>query len=120
MKPVIPSTELFVPTTKIRSAADLGAAIRRARKAQGVGLVETAGLAGVGVRFLSELERGKSTASLGKALQVLGRVGLDLTLRMRGAPDVHCPLEGVNPGEQKPPKQAESKKRTAPRKKRRR
>ncbi|MBS2016415.1 MAG: helix-turn-helix transcriptional regulator [Deltaproteobacteria bacterium] len=68
----------------IRSAADVGAWVRSARKAAGKTLVETAALTGVGVRFLHELEHGKSTASLGKVLTVLHRLGLVLSIRPRG------------------------------------
>lgn len=73
-----------VPTgTSIRNEHDLGAWIRAARKAQNVTLIEAAGLCGVGVRFLSELERGKPTKEIGLALQVATRMGLDLHVRPR-------------------------------------
>jgi hypothetical protein len=39
---------------------------------------ELAAAAGVGLRFLVELERGKPTAQLGLTLMVLQAVGLDL------------------------------------------
>jgi HTH-type transcriptional regulator/antitoxin HipB len=58
----------------------LGKAIRRRRKSIGLTQQDAAGLCGVGERFLSELERGKESASLGKALQVIRRLGLRLTL----------------------------------------
>ena len=45
---------------------ELGRIIRAERRAQD----QLAGAAGVGVRFLSELERGKATARVGKALGV--------------------------------------------------
>lgn len=72
------------PTGKIQNAAELGKLIREHRKASGIGLVEAAGLSGVGVRFLSELERGKPTAALGKALKVLERMGLEVRVTPRG------------------------------------
>jgi len=40
----------------ILSAADLGQAIRRQRKSDGLTLAEAAGLTNVGIRFLSELQ----------------------------------------------------------------
>ncbi len=80
-----PTTQApIVPSGKIESPVELGRLIRAMRKAQGVGLVDTAALVGTGVRFLSELERGKSTASLGKALQVIQRLGLEVWLFPRG------------------------------------
>ncbi|MDE2763216.1 MAG: type II toxin-antitoxin system Y4mF family antitoxin [Gemmatimonadota bacterium] len=54
---------------------ELGRIIRAARRAQGLRQDQLAGAAGVGVRFLSELERGKTTARLGKALAVLAALG---------------------------------------------
>lgn len=67
----------------MRTAEDIGSAIRAKRQAIGLTQVELAQLAGVGERFLSELERGKATAELGKVLRVCLRVGLDLTLSPR-------------------------------------
>lgn len=43
-----------------------------------------AGLAGVGTRFLGDLERGKPTVRLGLALQVLERLGLEVRIAPRG------------------------------------
>jgi hypothetical protein len=42
-------------------------------------------LCGVGERFLSELERGKASASLGKTLQVLKRLGLKIQVQATSA-----------------------------------
>lgn len=61
---------------------ELGAAIRRARRAQGLRQDQLAAAAGVGVRFLVELERGKPTVRLASVLAVLDALGgrLDLTM----------------------------------------
>jgi y4mF family transcriptional regulator len=67
----------------VKDARQLGALIRRKRKTLGIRQVEAAGLSGVGVRFLSELERGKERCALGKALQVLRRLGLELWVEAR-------------------------------------
>ena len=72
------------PNGTIRTAAELGAAIRTKRREIGLRQAELAGLAGVGTRFLSELENGKETAALGKALRVLHRLGIEVWLRERG------------------------------------
>ncbi|TWT21505.1 helix-turn-helix transcriptional regulator [Luteimonas marina] len=58
----------------------LGAAVRQARKTHGLTQAELAGLAGTGPRFISELERGKASAELGKVLDVLAVLGLHLLL----------------------------------------
>lgn len=62
----------------IADAKELGSLIRQHRKAMGLTQRDAAGLCGVGERYLSELERGKETASLGKALQVVERLGLKI------------------------------------------
>lgn len=64
----------------IKDTVNLGEAIRHKRKSMGLTQLDTAGLCGVGERFLSELERGKSTVELGKVLQVLNRLGLHIRL----------------------------------------
>lgn len=72
------------PYGKIESASDLGSLVRRRRKESHIRQAEAAALADVGTRFLSELERGKETAALGKALQVLYRFGLEVWIVPRG------------------------------------
>ena len=67
-------------TTDISSAKDLGKAVRQARTAMKLRQAEAALLCGVGVRFLSDLERGKDTARLGPALKVIQGLGLALTI----------------------------------------
>lgn len=69
----------------VRAVRDLGAAIRAARKQAGLEQKDAAGLAGVGLRFLSDLERGKPTVRMDKVLQVLDVLGLELTVRARRA-----------------------------------
>ena len=64
----------------IKDTVNLGEAIRHKRKLMGLSQLDTAGLCGVGERFLSELERGKPTVELGKVLQVLNRLGLRIML----------------------------------------
>ncbi len=54
--------------------------MRTARKAAGLRQYELAGAAGVGLRFVVELEAGKPTAQLGKALQVLRALGCSVDI----------------------------------------
>ncbi|GAB6270465.1 MAG TPA: transcriptional regulator [Syntrophaceae bacterium] len=72
---------------KAGTAADIGAAIRKKRKEDGLTLAEAAALCSVGYRFLSDLENGKATAQLGKVLQVLKALGLDVYIGSREWPD---------------------------------
>jgi transcriptional regulator with XRE-family HTH domain len=64
----------------IANPAELGAALRTARRARGLRLEDAALGAGVGVRFLSELERGKPTARLAETLRVVVSLGLRVTI----------------------------------------
>ena len=68
------------PRSEIASAKDLGMALRSARKAIGLRQAAAALLCGVGVRYLSDLERGKDTVRLGLALKVIAGLGLALTI----------------------------------------
>jgi len=70
--------------TKVSNTKELGALVRQRRKQAGLTLKDAAGMAGVGIRFLSELERGKPTLQLGLAIEVLQLFGLELDVRARG------------------------------------
>jgi HTH-type transcriptional regulator/antitoxin HipB len=67
----------------IRKTSDLGEYVALRRKAKNYTQQEFADLAGVGRRFLSELESGKPTAQIGKVLQVLSALGTDLKVEAR-------------------------------------
>lgn len=60
----------------IGSPADLGRLVRAARKRRGIAQQVFADAAGVGRRFLSELENGKPTLELGKVLTVASAAGI--------------------------------------------
>lgn len=59
---------------------EIGSTIRKLRKRQGLRQDQLAGAAGVGLRFLIELEAGKETAQLGKTLAVLNALGCKIEL----------------------------------------
>lgn len=65
---------------EIVTIRSLGQAIRRARKQQGLTQMQLAGVAGVGLRFIRELEQGKESCHIGKALSVARLLGLSLML----------------------------------------
>ena len=62
----------------LRSAKDFGRIIRDERQRQGMTQADLAGLADVGVTFLSQLENGKDSAEIGKAIQVMTMLGIDI------------------------------------------
>jgi transcriptional regulator with XRE-family HTH domain len=72
--------------TKVTKPEDVGALIRQRRKTAGLTLQQAAGLAGVGVRFLSELERGKRTIQFGMAIDILQLFGFEVFVRAKGQP----------------------------------
>ena len=66
------------PLHSIESAKSLGLLIRQARKRQHLTLETVAGLCGVSIRFLSELENGRDTCGIGRELRVLETLGIEL------------------------------------------
>ena len=72
----------------INTSVDLGTTIRKSRKALGLTQPQLALVAGVGVRFIVELEAGKPTVRLENILRVVNALGGRLT------------LEGIMPPEQ--------------------
>ncbi|WP_172136720.1 helix-turn-helix domain-containing protein [Adlercreutzia sp. ZJ473] len=68
----------------IQSAKELGAAIRARRQKLGYTQSQLADASGTSLMFVSQLENGKETAQLGKALRVANMVGIDVNLSERG------------------------------------
>ena len=62
------------------STRAFGAGVCAARKARGWTQCELAAAAGTSQRFVSELERGKATAEIGKAFAVAAALGLGVEL----------------------------------------
>lgn len=67
--------------------ADIGDIVRTTRKAAGLRQDELAGAAAVGLRFIVDLEAGKPTAQIGKALQVLAALGCSLDITPPPGPE---------------------------------
>ena len=68
---------------KIRSVEELGEAIRTRRKELHYTQAFLAEFTGFSVSFISDVERGKATAEIGKTLQLLMILGLDLSAERR-------------------------------------
>ena len=78
-------------TTPIRSAEEFGRVVRERRRALGLTQEDLAARCGVGKRFIVELEAGKATIQLGKALTTAKEVGLalaDVAGRAPGRADI--------------------------------
>jgi y4mF family transcriptional regulator len=67
-----------------RSGAQLGMAVRTARERKGLTQTQLARRAGVGMKFLYELESGKDTLRADKVLDVLDVLGLQLVVAPSG------------------------------------
>ena len=68
---------------KIRSVEELGEAISTRRKELHYTQAFLAEFTGFSVSFISDVERGKATAEIGKTLQLLMILGLDLSVERR-------------------------------------
>jgi y4mF family transcriptional regulator len=64
--------------SQIETPADLGDAVRRARRSRRLRQEDVALSAGTGARFVGELERGKPTVQLAATLRVLQVLGIVL------------------------------------------
>ena len=67
----------------VYSTEDLGLLIRSERKAQGYTQTELAELANTSLSVLSNLENGKDSSEIGKALRIVATLGIDLVAERR-------------------------------------
>lgn len=65
---------------KIQDAKSLGQAIRHERRRLKVTQRDLAMTSGTGMRFIIDLEKGKPTCQLGKALEIVRVLGLKLEI----------------------------------------
>ena len=72
------------PYGRVRSPQAIGQLVRQERKRQGLTLDEVYSASGLTTRFLSEFERGKPNASLGRVMDALQALGLELLVLPRG------------------------------------
>lgn len=73
------------PATPVGSAAALGQRFRAARLEQGLTQEELADIAGLTRPHLVQIEKGKTTERLEQVFRLAGLLGLELTIRPRGA-----------------------------------
>lgn len=70
---------------KIYDAESFGLALKQRRKEMSYTQREISDLTGFSISFISDLENGKSTAELGKAIYLANVLGLDIDInRMEG------------------------------------
>lgn len=68
---------------KITSAEDFGKVIQRQRKRRGYTQAYLAEVTGFSTSFISDLENGKPTAEIGKAIFLANLLGLDVEMKER-------------------------------------
>ena len=64
--------------TEQQSAAEIGKLVQSERKRQGITQLQLAGMAGTGIRLITDIENGKETVQVQKLLKVLHTLGLGL------------------------------------------
>jgi y4mF family transcriptional regulator len=84
MKKTTPDQQSVLPYGNIRSVAEIGQLVRQKRQADRLTQAELAAMSSVGTRLVSELENGKATIELAKALRVLETLGLVVYVAPRG------------------------------------
>jgi len=75
-----PSGKYSMDETQTLTPSKLGDLVKEVRKASHLRQDQLAGVAGVGIRFIVDLEAGKPTAQIGKVLAVLAVLGVTLTV----------------------------------------
>lgn len=68
----------------VHTVEELGRLARAHRKHRHLTLETVSGLGNLSMRFLSEFERGKETAEIGKVLKALRTLGLEVIIQPRG------------------------------------
>ncbi len=78
---IIPIGNIDHEPVRIHSTEDLGTVLRSRRKKQKMTQPDLAALAGTGVRYIVDLEKGKPTARIGPALKLIEWLGLEITIQ---------------------------------------
>jgi y4mF family transcriptional regulator len=68
----------------VQSPAELGDLIRQERKSQQLTQKDVVGLGNTGNRLIVDIENGKPTVQLQKVFDLLGLLGLEMSIRSRG------------------------------------
>ena len=68
----------------VNDVTDFGKALKARRKELGYTQRYISEYTGFSISFISDLENGKSTAELGKAIYLANMLGMDVTINARG------------------------------------
>ena len=78
------STKFLVIYMKIYDSMMFGQALKQRRKEKKYTQSDISDLTGFSVSFISDLENGKPTAEIGKAIYLANVLGLDIEIKSRG------------------------------------
>lgn len=81
----LPNGNNLLEDARIHQVEDLGELIKTTRKQQQLSQIDVAGLANCGNRFIVDLESGKKTIQMQKAIEVLELLGLELYVKRKGS-----------------------------------
>ncbi len=73
-----------IPYGTISSISEMGVLVRQHRKSQKVRIEDLSDMAMMSARLIGEFERGKETCQIGKVLQILKFLGLEIRIVPRG------------------------------------
>ena len=85
MARIFPYGNLYGASVKY-TPKDLGKIVRETRKKLGVTQKDLALTSGTGLRFVIDLEKGKETCQIGKALTILHTLGIRLAMTPPASP----------------------------------
>lgn len=68
----------------VTDVSEFGALIRQTCKERGLTQTDLAECCGVGINFVSDVERGKPTVEMGRALRLAQMLGVDIVAQKRG------------------------------------
>jgi predicted transcriptional regulator len=74
-----------IPYGTIKSVSEMGALVRQHRKSQKIRIEDLSDMAMISARLIGEFERGKETCQIGKVLQILKFLGLEIRIVPRGS-----------------------------------
>ena len=75
--------QIIYTLVNLKGPSQFGEAIRRFRKLRGLNQQQLADLAGCSIMYVSQLERGKETAELGKAMKILDALEVNISFSDR-------------------------------------
>jgi predicted transcriptional regulator len=79
------SKEEKIPYGTISSVSEMGKLVRQHRKSQKVRIEDLSDMAMMSARLIGEFERGKETCQIGKVLQIIKFLGLEIRIVPRGS-----------------------------------